>query len=117
MPAATALVYVEPARRCGKTASRIDAIVADAAVLLRVPVRLIMSRDRSDSVFRARAAVCWVADKTTGLGVARLGRLLGRDHSSIIHAIARAEAMRASDDDFREATVIMVAAALRRARR
>lgn len=56
-------------------------------------------------LFRARAAVCWLARRLTGQSLPRIAALLGdRHHTSVLNAIARAEALRASDPAFRRMT-------------
>jgi chromosomal replication initiator protein len=56
-------------------------------------------------LFRARAAVCWLARRLTRQSLARIAAVLGgRHHTSIMNAIAQAEALRAGDPAFRRMT-------------
>lgn len=84
---------------------RVRAIVEDASALLEVPVNDILSRRKRVDIVQARFAVIWVARNTTDLSFPQIAAALnGRDHSTIMHALARAEQMRAADDDFRAVT-------------
>lgn len=65
----------------------------------------LLSGDRSPSLFRARAAVCWLARKLTAHSLPQIGAILGgRDHSTVLHACRRAADMRDSDPAFRRLT-------------
>lgn len=65
----------------------------------------LLSADRSASLFRARAAVCWLARELTPASLPQIGAILGgRDHSSILHACRRAADMRDRDPAFRRLT-------------
>lgn len=56
-------------------------------------------------LLRARSAVCWLARNLTSYSLEAIGLVLGgRDHSTIVNAIGRAEAMRARDPAFRMLT-------------
>lgn len=65
----------------------------------------LLGADRSASLFRARAAVCWLARELTPASLPQIGAILGgRDHSSILHACRRAADMRDRDPAFRRLT-------------
>lgn len=65
----------------------------------------LVSADRSPGLFRARAAVCWLARKLTFLSYPQIGAILGgRDHTSALHAYRRALEMRDSDPAFARLT-------------
>lgn len=58
--------------------------------------------DRRKGLFRARAAICWVARRVTRASLPQIGAILGgRDHSSVVNACRRAADMRDSDPAFR----------------
>ncbi|KKC27458.1 hypothetical protein WP12_03325 [Sphingomonas sp. SRS2] len=60
---------------------------------------------------RARWAIMWAARKSIGLSTPQIGRRLGgRDHTTVIHGLRRAEALRASHLPFRELTNALCAA-------
>jgi hypothetical protein len=59
----------------------------------RVPASMIFSPDRRREVNAARMVVCWVAAHQ-GLTYSEIGRQVGRDHSTVMHAIARVTADR-----------------------
>jgi chromosomal replication initiation ATPase DnaA len=90
-------------------------IVADAAFIMGLKVREIVSARRHAQLFRARCAVSWVAQQTTGYSLARIGRALGHiDHTSVLHQIRRAEEMREKDPAFRSLTARLLTLAQRR---
>lgn len=65
----------------------------------------LVSADRRAGLFRARAAICWVARKVTRASLPQIGAMLGgRDHSSVLHACRRAADMREADPAFRALT-------------
>lgn len=68
------------------------------------PERLVV-RDRSPHVVLARHAACWVLRQMFGLSWPQIGAMMGgRDHSTVIHGAAQAEARRAIDPAFRQRT-------------
>lgn len=65
----------------------------------------LVSADRSASLFRARAAVCWLARHLTSASLPQIGAMLGgRDHTSVLHAYRRSLEMRERDPAFRRLT-------------
>ncbi|NML88368.1 hypothetical protein HHL26_04720 [Sphingobium sp. TB-6] len=64
----------------------------------------IRGRCRKHKLFRARAAVVWLAQRLTQMSSVHIGRLLERDHSTILHAAIKAEVMRETDPAFRRMT-------------
>lgn len=62
----------------------------------------VRSARRNTSAVRARWAVAWAAFKGTEYSYPRIGRELGgRDHTTIMHGVRQAEALRLSDPVFR----------------
>ena len=77
---------------------RIMAIVA-ASYGLDIDVLISRRRDRRADI--ARFAAVWIGRRVTQQPLAEIGRALGgRDHSTVTHALRRAEEMRAQDADF-----------------
>ncbi|WP_119035835.1 helix-turn-helix domain-containing protein [Hephaestia caeni] len=64
----------------------------------------IMSRRNFKALGRGRAAVSWIAREATLRSLPQIGRAMGRDHSTVIHQLRRAEALRAADPAFRRLT-------------
>ena len=64
-----------------------------------VAVPKIRSRSRSTQIVRARHAVCLVAS-ARGHQSTVIGRVLDRDHSTVLHAVKRAHALRSRNPDF-----------------
>ncbi|SCW61576.1 dnaA protein helix-turn-helix [Sphingobium faniae] len=84
---------------------RVRDIIDTVAWWSGVPASDIIGPNRRWSYFRPRAAVCWLAIKIGGASTTTIGRVLGdRDHSTIIHAKRRADALRLIDPAFRRLT-------------
>ncbi|MDC7787335.1 helix-turn-helix domain-containing protein [Rhodoplanes sp. TEM] len=66
-----------------------------------VAAHKVRSNRRTADIAVPRHAVCLLASEMTGYTFAAIGRLLGdRDHTSIMHGVARGRALRDSDPDF-----------------
>lgn len=75
----------------GRGARDFWAMAHEVADLFGVTVTEITSKDRRDHVSLARHFVCLYALRR-GFSKRRIGIFLGRDRSTILHSIARAEA-------------------------
>lgn len=65
----------------------------------------IISADRAARLFRARAAISWLARRLTPASLPQIGAHLGgRDHSSVLRACRRAADMRNRDPAFARLT-------------
>ncbi len=65
----------------------------------------IVGRRRRKALVRGRAAVSWIAREATLRSLPQIGRAMGgRDHSTIINQLRRAEDLRAADPAFRRLT-------------
>jgi chromosomal replication initiation ATPase DnaA len=75
--------------------------------------REILGRSRTAEVSRSRCATMWAARKVlsphTRGSYPALGRVFRRDHSTVIHAVRKAEARRTAEIDFRRLTDALVA--------
>lgn len=94
-------------RRLGLLRSRytVSSIVALVGMEFAVEARAIIGLPRTAPVCRARFAVCWLAQEALHLPLATIGEKIGgRDHSSILNAVWRAEDLREADAEFREVT-------------
>lgn len=79
--------------RC--TSARVLAVVGAATGISPDELR---SERRFASIVAARQVACWLMRKHTVLSLPQIGRALGgRDHSTILHAINRADHLRESD--------------------
>jgi hypothetical protein len=67
-----------------------DAIIAEVARRMGVPEERVRARDRSPHVADARHAAFWALNRA-GLNPAQIARLLGLNHSTVVHGLARAE--------------------------
>jgi len=67
-----------------------DVIIAEVAQRMGVSEEGLRARGRSSQVVAARHAAFWALNHT-GLSPARIARLLGLNHSTVLHGLARAE--------------------------
>lgn len=80
-------------------------LIARAAAAYCIRPIDVRSARRDPANVRARWAVAWAAFKGTEYSYPRIARELGkRDHTTIMHGIQRAEALRVSDPAFRALT-------------
>lgn len=79
--------------------ARVTDIITLAAKLSFTDVRVITGRDRSRPVVRIRQAVCKVA-REHGHSLPFIGRMLGRDHTTIMHACNVVDAVYPRDAAF-----------------
>jgi chromosomal replication initiation ATPase DnaA len=70
------------------TPIRSGAILADAADLYGVGVEQVLSNSREDRVVKARQAACWLM-RGFGLSFPRIGAIVGRDHTTVMHACTK----------------------------
>jgi len=75
-----------------------------------LPPRLLTAAWRRRDIVEARHVAMWIA-RTEGLWpLSIIGRVMGgRDHTSVMHAVASVEARRAADPDFSRRTDSLVA--------
>ena len=67
----------------------------------RIPEVHLTCDRRARPYIAPRFAYCWLANKLSGASMKRIGDSLGgRDHTTIIHAVKRAEEMRETDPGF-----------------
>lgn len=80
-------------------------LIDDAGRQFGVSIPELKGDGRRVAATRARFAIAWVAKQATGHSAAAIGRALGdRDHSTIIHALGRADELRATEVSFRRAS-------------
>jgi chromosomal replication initiation ATPase DnaA len=65
-----------------------------------VPVALIASACRRKDIAMSRHVAFCVGQRGLGYSLPRIGRLAGRDHTTVLHGIRRVEAMAEADPDF-----------------
>ena len=80
--------------------ARAERIIALAADYLGIEWERISGRKRDQHIVEARHLLCYLLDRA-GYTRAAIGRILGRDHSTIIHAIGRVERSEALADEGR----------------
>lgn len=78
-----------------------ERILDAVAAVTGVSVAALRGRRRARSVARARQVACWMLAHHTGLSLPAIGaRLGGRDHTSVLYGLRRAEALRDADTNF-----------------
>ena len=82
--------------RLGALAEIIEAVAA----VYGVSHADIVGRARTKSIAEARMAVCLVAKRCTRLSYPEIGRVLGRDHTTVMALVQSAERLRAKDQWF-----------------
>jgi len=82
-----------PSRKRDRIALGFDELLARVSRATLVPPALITGRSRAESVYRARALLCYVATSVAGLPGRKVADALGRDPSTISRAVAWAERM------------------------
>jgi chromosomal replication initiator protein len=82
-----------------------ETIIREASRVFGVRRSDIVGACREDHVCRARFGAMWSIRKGLRYSLNRTGRLFGnRDHTTVLHAERRAEAMRDENESFRKAT-------------
>jgi len=66
-------------------ASRIEGIVREVCVARGVRRDELFSRRKEDRIAHARHEVCWRARNETSLSYPQIGKLLGRDHTTVMN--------------------------------
>lgn len=65
-----------------------------------VALHVLLSPRRGRNVALVRHVAIWLCDALTSLSLPTLGRLFQRDHTTIIHAIRRIDALMRKDPEF-----------------
>ena len=73
-------------------------IVEAVALLMRTDVETLLSRRRSHFLFLGRALIAHTMRHATSLTYDDIGRLLGRDHTTIMSSVERIETLRRDDE-------------------
>ena len=80
---------------------RVADIIAAASRMTGIPVADITGRSRVQRLARVRQAIAYVAAKQDDrMSYPQIGRILGRDHSTILHSIGMAEIFRKRDPEY-----------------
>lgn len=82
-------------------APRVRVIMRAVSWHMGVPESDIIGERRLQVYIRPRAAICWLAKLLTDYSLPQIGRVLGdRDHSTVVHLLAKAEKLRTTDPAF-----------------
>ncbi|MBV9997430.1 MAG: chromosomal replication initiator protein DnaA [Caulobacteraceae bacterium] len=90
--------FLGPHLRGGEKRITVDDIQKAAAEYYGLKQADLISERRARSVARPRQAAMWLAKQLTNRSLPDIGRRFGgRDHTTVIHAVRRIEALRATD--------------------
>lgn len=92
--------------------SALRALLVETGTQTGFAVHRLVGPERTRALSRARFAFSWAAQQRLAATKRMIGAELGQaDHTSAVHAIKRAEQLRASDQAFRNLTDRLVASA------
>lgn len=80
--------------------TRVKDIVHIAAGLSLIPAREILGKSRMRHIVRVRQAVAYVCLRQGVHSSAQIGRVLGRDHSTVLHSYEQAEAIMERNSEY-----------------
>lgn len=80
----------------------IQRILDLAAAETYVPVDDILSERRGKQIVKVRQLVMWLAQQATPYSSGAIGRLMRRDHATVLHAVKRTELRRAENEAWRK---------------
>ncbi len=87
----------------------VDIVIAAVSAVTGVDRNDILSDRRHAETARARCAALWLSTKMIQVSMPTLARIFGdRDHSTILHALRRAEERRDDEASFRLETDVML---------
>jgi chromosomal replication initiation ATPase DnaA len=96
--------------------TRLRALLEETSARTGFGVHRLVGPEVADDIAQARFAFAWAAQQGLASSTVATGQSLCRHHTTIIHAIRRAEQLRASDDRFRALTDRLVAFAMEKHR-
>ena len=67
----------------------VSQIIEEVSAKYGVPVYFIKSKRRTRNLTQPRFEICWRAKRETNASLPKIGKLLNRDHTSILHAIRK----------------------------
>ena len=68
----------------------------------------LLGERRARAIARPRQVAMWLASKTTMASLPKIGRIMRRDHTTILHGIRVIEKMRERDADLRYMTAVLL---------
>jgi hypothetical protein len=81
-------------------APKAERVLSLVSQTYRFPVAALKSKERTGLLSFARHVACWLLRRHAGLTTTSAGRLLNRDHTSIVHAEERIDRLRVEDPKF-----------------
>jgi len=92
------------AEAAGQTGPGIAEAIAATARATGFATADLYGRGRDRRLAAARQVAIWRARRSTGASSPALGRHFGRDHTTVLHAVRRVEALRARHGGYRDFT-------------
>ena len=77
---------------------RLEQVLVLASKLCNVPIESMVGRSRTRAIVRARMVAMWGARQFTALSFPQIGERFERDHSTVVNAVQRVEALLADGD-------------------
>ena len=97
---------MKPDKATLAAAVEIQKLVADH---FSVPLKLMLSRRRSEWIVWPRHLAMYLIQQRLGLSLTAIGRLFGRTHTAVLHAHSAVEARLATSEKFRQDLAAVVA--------
>jgi chromosomal replication initiator protein len=98
--AAEALAKLKSRLGDSKKTATLDGAIAAAAAAFGITLEEIRGRTQPQRIVRARHAFVYVARTSMSESYPRIGRALGRDHTTAMSSMERAEALISRDKEF-----------------
>lgn len=92
------------------TPERIASATTTASRAFEIPIRALLGRGRQKSIARARLALYAGLYRACETSYPEIGRLLKRDHTTVLYGVREAEAAAVADPDYAERLARIVAA-------
>lgn len=102
-----------PDRPSASLSDPFPALVAAAADAFGVSPEALLSRRKTKDLAQPRHALSFFAHRTLGLSSNRIGRLIGRDHTTVLYSLERHQAMMKASAAYRAQVAVFEAAARR----
>lgn len=68
-----------------------EAIIREVAMTYGVPPKLLISNHRGEDAVRARHIVMWRLRNQLGFSYPKIGRILSRDHTTVMHGVKKVQ--------------------------
>ena len=94
-------------RRLNFPIGRAKQIICLVSDVYNIPLEQLMGHRRFREWAVPRQLIYWLIRKTTNKSLPEIGRILGRDHATILHGIRQVEKRLLADEEFRRTATIL----------